>query len=376
MIAESAVAESPVSASPSYTAVPVIAYYAQFDVFSIDNDGRRRPAANLVLNVRNLTANTALPSVQTDEYGVVGTGGYTTGASVGDVIEFSHPTSSFRREVVLAATLDEAFAVQDTQTRPAMMLANNGARLRSSTALLYAVDLDDTQREPILVGTGRLGETAKIPIQTALPKRFGIYPISQIDGAQGTADARLRSDLVKEVYVPPTGLTLLWSEGEVFRNTPGDLYRNVLPGECFLNDGDVVKIVYWGQFDAESGIRNISWYYDDAVAFYATYDEPGIYWRLEIDIIRNTPTMLTLQSMWTMPILIEMQPNIVTVPQADDVWPVRLTVGMPGTAGVTAFASYATRYTTAGRQQIAYLIDDDGAFIVDDDGAYLIDHGS
>lgn len=358
-----------------------IGYYSRFDVYSIDAEGRRVPAAGIVLNVTNITTATAIGTVTADEYGVVEQGSYDTpDGEAGEVIEFNHATidrAAFRRRVTLTASYDDAYQMTDISTRFAMELSNAGRRQRSTTAMIYAQDLDEPTAAPIMLGIAKAGETAKFPIQTAMPKRYRLYPVSDIHSGQGIADGRFREDLAKDIVITPTASNLLWSDGTVFRDSTGVLYANVLPGEALLNNGDVVKIVYQGFYDLDAGNRNIRWFYDETVAFDRTENLPGIQWRLEIDIVREAEDSIALLAVYLNgDSIVDFQQNVIAVPAASDVVSLRLEAGMSVTCGVQMRSNYARRLTIVNSDQIAYLVDDDGAFIIDDDGTYVLDHGA
>lgn len=329
-------------------------YYPRFDVYSIDADGRRVPAANIELTVVNRTTDEEIGTVTADEYGVVEQGSYDAPDAVaGDVIEFEDPLTQrdgYRRIITLASSYDEAYEMRTASDRFAMETANDGAQQRSGTVSIYAQDIDDAHAEPVLLGSGRAGDVIRIPLQTALPKRYKIFPVAEVrDPRTAATEGRLRDDLAQEIYVPPSGLALLWSDGPVFREATGTLYENMIPGEALLNDGDVVKIIYQGNYDNKAGDRILSWAYDGDLCFEVTEDLPGEMWRLEVDLVRTQSTRIDVVVTKLGSVSgVNVQHVPVTVPDAAQIIPLTLDLDVATTCGVQMLSNYARRFTIAG----------------------------
>lgn len=354
-------------------------FYSRFDVFSIDADGRRIAAEGLVLNAFNVTTDSLLGTVAADKDGVVEAGEFGGGASVGDVVEFSHPSYTFRRRITLAATLDDAFAMREMSDRAAFMLDNDGRRMRSDVVRYFATDLDDPSAAPVELGSGVAGETAYIQLQTAIPKRHRIFPISLTADKVSLADSRLREDIAKDVYIPAVGASLLWSEvedKECGEGTPVLMYANVIPSEALLTDGDVVRAIYEGNYAANTQVKTLTWFYDDEQLFEYPNEFEGGQWRVEVDMIRRSATEIYLQAH------IEAAgndnvffDNLLTVDDAADIAVVRLFGEGNSTTDIIGRAAYGRRMSAAGIAQTGYVVDDDGVFLVDDGGEYIIDFG-
>lgn len=168
------------------------------DLVRVDANGNRVVLASTTISAYNVTADSSLGTIASDAQGVVASGSFT--ATAGDIVRFTHATYPGEHYVALKATKAEAFAA--AENAPVYVLENLYTNTNESRVVhLYAQDTDNLANEPVRIGTGKLGETASIPLQSAIAKTYKIFGISEDDfGTQDQADFHVIES--QEVDVP------------------------------------------------------------------------------------------------------------------------------------------------------------------------------
>jgi hypothetical protein len=174
-------------------------YYNSFDLIRVDANGQRVTLASTTISAYNVTADASLGTIASGTDGVVVSGSFT--ADVNDVVRFTHATYPLEHYVVLKSTKEEAFAA--AENAPVYILENLYTNTNEARAIhLYVEDTANPSKEPVLMGTGRPGETLLIPYQSNVSKTLNVHHLTQDD--YGRLDAHEFKALTPvEVEVEP-----------------------------------------------------------------------------------------------------------------------------------------------------------------------------
>ncbi len=178
-----------------------MAYYPQLECVLIDANGVRTAAASKTFDVYNITTSTAEGSLVSDANGVIESG--SIGSADGDVLELTHATYPGVHRFVTRATLYDAFTRQD-QYGTTYIVEDLSTAGTATRALFVAVDLDNPAAVPLVLGTGRTGETTEFGIQKgSVARDYRIYPISQkLDGSIERTDYTRQTTEYTDITIP------------------------------------------------------------------------------------------------------------------------------------------------------------------------------
>lgn len=147
------------------------AFYPRIEVIRVDAAGARI-SVSTTISVYNVTQDVSLGTISSVS-GVIAAGSFS--ADPEDIIELSHATYPLKARYTLKATSEASFYA--AENKPTYVLQNLLAESKAVSADIYVNDPASTE-PPILLGSGKKGETLLLPIQTGVTKDFDLYPIA------------------------------------------------------------------------------------------------------------------------------------------------------------------------------------------------------
>lgn len=240
-------------------------HYPRFEVIIVAADGYRVAVPGTDFDVHNLTQNQPLGTLQTDEYGIIAAGSFDDTADpavAGDVIEISHSTYPGKIRFTLQTTSAKAF--EDALNDGATLVAENffTNTLEPEIIEVYATDLSEPDTPPVKIGSGKQGETLRVPYQTSVAKdiRLSLLPVAkeyQFSGGD-FRDAE-KADLHVPAIVAPTSFVIPVFDEYTDATTSGTslqtLYSATIPANRLRYVGDKIKLEYGGVLAANANSK-------------------------------------------------------------------------------------------------------------------------
>jgi hypothetical protein len=206
-------------------------YYPQIECVLIDVDGNRTAAASLTFNVYNVTTATSLGTTTSNSDGIIAS--TAVSAVDGDIIRFTHATYPGVYKCVAKTSQEDAFTSQGRRGTT-YIVENLQTPITSNRATLIAVDTDNPDSVPIILGTAESGQTVEFGMQKGLVARnYRIYPITETKkGDIAVSDYDLFTTEYADVNIPSGAVAIGTSIGSatagsvLFAGTSGVLAQD------------------------------------------------------------------------------------------------------------------------------------------------------
>ncbi len=177
-----------------------MAFYPSIECVLIDADGVRTPAASETFDAYNLTASVAEGALISDANGIIP---YDQFGADGDLIEVTHATYPGVYRFNLRATADLAFKTQGDHGMT-YVVENLQTPSESQRAVFIAVDLDNPNAVPVVLGSGERDTVTDFLVQQGpVERNLRIHPVTErADGSKGNTDYQLQTTEYFDVTIP------------------------------------------------------------------------------------------------------------------------------------------------------------------------------
>lgn len=178
-------------------------FLPSIDVVFLDANGYRQKVAGATINLYNETTSASAGTVTTDANGIIAEQSVT--GSAGNVMRLSHATYPGLARFILGTTQADAYT--NARNTGTTYIADDLTTTESKASDADIYIRENVGSEPVKMGTGRPGETVKIPYQTSIAKTIKIWAVGRSKDFLKTEGA-LDEAAGVPLAVPSSGLSV------------------------------------------------------------------------------------------------------------------------------------------------------------------------